>query len=144
MAAVVAAVAVTACGSANPQDQTGGRSPSTDSSRPRTPPSAVKATQVTVVRSGGMSGRTVQFKLTAESPQSGRAMKTALQLRRVAQPDHVVATPPCCDIFVFAVTIAYSDGSTANFRSFQGDHTTPGLQDLISQVVTVGKPVTAS
>ncbi|MFD1373029.1 hypothetical protein [Actinoplanes sichuanensis] len=99
----------------------------------------VLASSITLDRSGGFTGRHDTFVVTGATPNGRPALRMVstrqfLRLRGSYQPKN-----PCCDRYVYELTVTYRNGFHKKVSTVQG---TPGvpqiLWDVIGEVERVG------
>jgi hypothetical protein len=130
-------VLITACGTENTDssaDQPGhssGGSPTTSTTQ------SVKATVVTVHRTGGIAGVNDSWTVRTDKPGDLSPRSAAAVLRIASSPAfmRIDATRPtrvCCDFFSYVVTVQYSDGSQLQLQTDDGSPRPAPLTQLLA------------
>ncbi len=144
LAAIALLAAVAACGSTDPSGTSPGTPPttSTTSGHPTVtvspPHDFTAARQVTVIQSGGLKPvkKTLVFAHGRAAPEGFTKADVQAVLQAAADPALKTAQPtpgdPCCDRYVYRVTISYPDGTSTTFTTVEGAATTPAAKNLLA------------
>jgi hypothetical protein len=109
------------------------------------PPKTLNATQVQLVRTGGVTG--VPQTWTVDAGHFGEDGARLLAL--VSTPEFLALDPlygpknPCCDFFVFTVTVTYDNGTTRTVRTSDLAEDVPEILTTVIQLTQRigGRPV---
>jgi|Tabmets5t2r1_1033131.scaffolds.fasta_scaffold13901_2 hypothetical protein len=127
-----AVLALAGCGSED-SDPVGDPAPSSDSAP--TEQSEPTVQSVTLTRTGGIAGVNETWQV-GPSDAGHRAVFDAASKEALAEADTGAGkTPPCCDFFQYTVVVAYSDGDTATYRTYDGGTAHPALSRLVDVVL---------
>jgi len=127
---VLVALAAAGCGTAGDPSSTSDR-PSRSS--PATP-SQVTVESVTVHQSGGIAGVDRTWRVSSDTPGSRRVFAVASE-EAVRDSGGDKAAEVCCDFFVYAVSVSYSDGRTVRFSTTDGERADPAVRALLDAVL---------
>ncbi len=129
-------VLITACGSQNTDSSATqpGRDPSSSATASST--QSVRATTVTVHRTGGIAGVDDSWTVKADKPGDLSPRAAAEVLRIASSPafraiDPTKPTQRCCDFFSYAVSVSYSDGSQLQIHTDDGSRQPAPLEQLL-------------
>ncbi|MEP6526174.1 MAG: protealysin inhibitor emfourin [Nocardioidaceae bacterium] len=127
---------ITACGSQDTASSANqpGRDPSSSATVSST--QSVRATTVTVRRTGGIAGVDDSWTVRADKPGDLSPRAAAEVLRIASSPafraiDPTKPTQRCCDFFSYAVSVSYSDGSQLQFHTDDGSRQPAPLEQLL-------------
>jgi hypothetical protein len=128
-----------ACGTADTSGTANPGSPSDSTTPVATPPhDFAQAKAVTLVRSGGIRGGTDTWRFAADQPPPNGFSKADLAaiLTAAADPDlksQTESSPgnPCCDRYLYRVTVTWPDGTSRTFATVDGESRTPELAKLL-------------
>jgi hypothetical protein len=107
------------------------------------PPKTLNATQVQLVRTGGIIGVPQTWTVDAEHFGQDGARLLAL----VSTPEFLALDPiygpknPCCDFFVYTVTVTYDNGSTKTVRTSDLAEDVP---EILTTVIRLTQKIGAS
>ena len=128
---------ITACGSEN-TDSSGNQpgQPASSSPPASTSTQSVKATSVTVRRTGGIAGVDDTWTVKADKPGDLSSHAADEVLRIASSPafqgiDPAKPTHMCCDFFSYTVTVSYSDGSRLQIHADDGSPQPAPLEELL-------------
>jgi hypothetical protein len=113
---------------------------STDSST--TDPAELTAEKVVYARSGGLTGDLLTFTFTAgEPPPDGFTAQQQQKILAAASSPELrelktgeLPKGLCCDLFIYEVTVTWSDGSSRAYATADGRDTPPALQRLMQVI----------
>jgi hypothetical protein len=92
---------------------------------------------VTVVKTGGVAGVHKQVVDTDLDNDARTRLRELVSSREFTDLDYTVATPPCCDGFVYTVTVDYDAGTQKVVTAYDLQNDTP---EVLEQIVAVVKP----
>jgi len=139
LAAFALLAAVAAGGSTDPSGTTPSGSPPHSTASVMTPRDVAAARQVTVVRSGGLRPVrvTLVFANDKPAPEGFTRAEVAAVLKAAADPELKTQPPTkpgntCCDLYLYRVSIAWPDGTSAAFTAVDGGSSPPALAHLLT------------
>jgi hypothetical protein len=105
-----------------------------------TPPAAQPATRVEYTRSGGIVGgvQATNTFVRGQAPPTGFTAAEQREVLRAAAAPALRDLPAkqlpkdlCCDLFIYQVTVTWSDGETRTFMAADGIDVAPPLDHLL-------------